>query len=352
MEGKNSVDIILVGQGIAGTVLAHELLARGKSILIIDRPELSACSKISAGMYNPVVFKRLTQSWKADELITTLVPFYEKTAQMLGKELLFEREIVKIFSEEQERSFWEKKKKEEVGKYLEPVSDLPIPEFGPTPFGYGSVKKAGYLDVQQFLSLSAHYFSGKGILLNERFDHSILDLSGDSVQYSGRRAQHIIFCEGYRGSENPYFRFVPFNPAKGELLTVKMEDYHFEKVINKTVFIAPLGNELFRVGSTFKWDNINDETTEGAKEELVENLKKVTTRYFEIIDHKAGVRPAVDDRRPVIGLHPDHKQIGIFNGMGSKGVMLSPYFAKEFCDHLFEGKALNKEADLKRLLKK
>lgn len=343
---------MIVGQGIAGTVLAHELMARGKSILIIDKPEMSACSKISAGMYNPVVFKRLTQSWKADELIGTLVPFYEKMGELLGKRLLFEREIIKIFSEEQERSFWEKKMKEEVGKYLEPVSEKPIPEFGPTPFGYGSVTKAGYLDVQNFLSLSASYFSERGMLLNEKFDHSVMDLSGEDVGYKNMKAQHLIFCEGYRGSENPHFKFVPFNPAKGELLTVKMEDYHFKKVINKTVFIAPLGKKLFRVGSTFKWDNINDETTEGAKEELVNNLTKITTKHFEIVDHKAGVRPAVDDRRPVIGLHPDHRQMGIFNGMGSKGVMLSPYFAKEFCDHLFEGKALNKEADIKRLKKK
>jgi glycine oxidase len=352
VEREKTVDIIIVGQGIAGTVLAHELLARGKSILVIDKPELSACSRISAGMYNPVVFKRLTQSWMADELIATLKPFYERVGQLLGKELLFGREIIKIFSEEQERSFWEKKMKEQVGKYLQAVSDEPIPEFGATPFGYGSVTEAGYLDVQNFLSLSASLFSSKGMLLNERFDHSAMDLSGEGVVYTNVNARHIIFCQGYRGSENPYFQFVPFNPAKGELLTVKMEDYHFEKVINKTVFIAPLGDKLFRVGSTFKWDNINDETTENAKEELVENLKKVTTKEFEIMDHKAGVRPAVDDRRPVIGLHPDHKQLGIFNGMGSKGVMLSPYFSKELCGHLFEGKALNKEADINRLRKK
>ena len=347
---KRETDVLIIGQGLVGTVLAHILLKRGKSILIIDQPWYSSSSRISAGLFNPVVFKRLTKSWMVDELIAALVPFYTETEKLLGEKLLFDQRILKIFSEKQERILWEKKMKEDVGRYLLPVSDNEIKEFPDMPFGHASVRGAGYLNVQQFLSLSLVYFREQKMIIKEGFDHSQIKFEKEGISYKDISAKKIIFCEGYKGQENPFFNWIPFKPAKGELLTVKIKNYEFDKVINRSVFIAPLGNDLYRVGSTFVWDKINDEITEEGKNKLIENLKRIVSD-FKIIDHNAGVRPSISDRRPVLGMHPEREQLCIFNGMGSKGVMLSPYFAEHLIQHLFDGKELNREVNIKRFWK-
>ena len=346
---KINADVLIVGQGIVGTVLAHTLIKHEKSVIIIDDPKLSSSSRVSAGLFNPVVFKRLTQSWKVDELIDLLVPFYKESEKLFGEKLLFDQKILKIFSEEQERTLWEKKMKEEVGKYLLPVSDEPIKEFADMPFGHASVLGAGYLNVQKFLSLSRKYFLENKMMRDEIFEPKKMKITEGGISYDdGIIAKKIIYCEGYKGMSNPYFNWIPFKRAKGELLTVKIKNYHFVQVINKAVFVAPLGNDLYRVGSTFVWDTINDDPTEEGKAKLTESLRKVVGDNFEIIDHKAGVRPSISDRRPVLGMHPEHEQLVIFNGMGSKGVMLSPYFAEHLVQHLYEGKELNREVDIRR----
>ena len=341
-------DYIIVGQGLAGTILAHILVARGKTVLLIDRPGLSSCSRISAGIFNPVVFKRLTKSWMANELLEFLVPFYKKKETLLRERLLTKTEIVRLFSSGEERKLWRSKRNEEVGNYLGEDSDDELEYFGKTEFGHASVKEAGHLNVQKFLAGSKEYFEHNGMFKDEHFDHQKLVVREGGVEYGGAEAKKIIFCEGWKGAQNPWFRNVKFNPVKGELLTVRMENYSFKKELSRGIFISNLGEGVFRVGSTFKWENFNDDASEEGKEELLDSLRKICGNEIEIIDHKAGVRPAVDDRRPVIGLHPGEKEIGIFNGMGSKGVMLAPYFADHFADHLENGTALNREVDVAR----
>ncbi|HEY6161712.1 MAG TPA: FAD-dependent oxidoreductase [Bacteroidia bacterium] len=348
---QHECDLIIVGQGIAGTILAHVLISKGKKILLMDEPSLSSCSRVSGGMFNPVVFKRLTASWMADELIPVLGKFYGNMEQLLGEKLLHFKPIVKIFSEKQERELWEKKRGEAVGKFLSPVMDAELENFGKTKFGWGMVERAGYLDTKKFLALSNEYFRGQDFFLEERFDHSLVRFGSDEARYKDMKAKKIIFCEGYLAQRNPFFSGLPFNPAKGESLLVRLKKFHSEKVINKGVALVPLGGDLYRVGSTFSWKNINDEITQEAREELLDGLKRMVDEEVEIVDQKAGVRPALNDRRPVMGLHREHLQLGIFNGLGSKGVMLAPYFAQHFYDHLEKGTALNAEVNVGRFYK-
>src|SRR3954469_5143469 len=109
---------IIVGQGLVGTILAQTLLKQHKSVLVIDAPGLSTTSKIAAGLYNPVVFKRLVKSWMADELIPFMDNFYKEAEQLLNKQFYFKKQIVKLFADEAEKTFWLKKSQEEVGSYL------------------------------------------------------------------------------------------------------------------------------------------------------------------------------------------------------------------------------------------
>ena len=88
-----------------------------------------------------------------------------------------------------------------------------------------------------------------------------------------------------------------------------------------------MGKKLFRVGSTYAWKFENNLPTQEAKEYLIAELKQMIKIPFEVVAHEAAIRPTVQGRRPFLGVHGKHKQVGIFNGLGTKGVLLAPYFA-------------------------
>ena len=69
---------------------------------------------------------------------------------------------------------------------------------------------------------------------------------------------------------------------------------------------------------------------------------------YDIVDHIASERPANRERKPFVGLHPIKKNIGIFNGMGTKGCSLAPYYAAELTNHLIHQTPINPLADVQR----
>ena len=343
---------IIVGQGLAGTILAQTFLMEGKSIIVIDELGFSNASRIAAGLFNPVVFKRLVKSWLADELLPSMEEFYRHAELLLGTQFYFKKQILKPFAEEQEKVLWLKKSNEDIGKYLgKKMYDNYINDIIYSPLGASEVMQSGNLDTGIFLTSFRNYYNERELLLEERFDYKQIVISENSVTYKNIVAEKIIFCEGYKALENPYFSWLPFKLTKGEIITIKLNGNHvipIDKVINKGVFILPLGNNTYKVGATYEWQDLSQLPTEKGKSDLIEKLQKVLKVPFEITDHQAGVRPTVSDRRPLIGLHPDHPSLAVFNGLGTKGVMLAPYFAKQFVKFLEHQLPLDKEANINR----
>jgi glycine/D-amino acid oxidase-like deaminating enzyme len=349
------VNYIIVGQGLAGTVLAQTLLKKRKSLVVIDEDGMSRASKVAAGLYNPVVFKRLVKSWMADELIPFMEQFYLKAEEELNTNFFHKKQIVKLFADEKEKEFWLKKSGEDVGKYLsKTINERFQDELIYCPSGASEVTDAGNLDTVFFLKTFRDYFKSKEILIEEEFEFAKLRVENEFVEYKGLQADKIVFCEGYKAILNPYFNWLPFKLTKGEVLTIRLDSdktIPLEKVINKGVFILPLGNNEYKAGATYEWNDLTELPTEKGRSDLTEKLKKVLKVPFEIIEHKAGIRPTVDDRRPMLGVHPEHKRLYVFNGMGTKGVMLAPYFADHFVSFLEGNTLLNDEVNITRFKK-
>jgi glycine/D-amino acid oxidase-like deaminating enzyme len=352
---NEQVDFIIVGQGIAGTVLALTLMEQGRSVIIIDEPALSNASKIAAGLYNPVVFKRLVKSWMADELSPCMESFYTAAAVQLKAAFFHKKQIVKLFAEENEKQFWLKKADEEVGKYLsKTIYDDYLSDIVYSPLGAAEVTNAGSLDTSLFLNSFKTYFQKQNQLIEEVFNYDELNILEGAAAYKGINAKKIIFCEGYRCVDNPYFKWLPFKLTKGEIITIQLSENHvipLEKVINKGVFILPLGNNKYKAGATYEWNELNELATEKGRTDISDKLKKILKVPFEVVEHQAGIRPTVSDRRPLIGLHPQHSSVGIFNGMGTKAVMLAPYFAKQFAGFLSSTNHIDREVDISRFNK-
>lgn len=351
-------DFIIVGQGLAGSILALELLKQGKSVLVIDNPALSYCSKAAGGIYNPVVFKRLTQSWMAEITLPYMFGFFDYAEKLFNTKLLHQSKIVKVFSNENEEMLWKKKYANELngvidGKIINSSKDDDSQsEAGALSFlksNYAFVTQGGFADVAHFLTCTKNHLEKQNSLLSETFHFNLFSISENEVKYKNITAHKIIFCQGHLSVQNPFFSSIKFKPAKGEVLTIYCEDLKTTSVINKDIFILPLPEKNhFKVGATYNWDDLTDTPTEDAKHALLEKLKALIPYPYKVIKHEAGVRPSVIDRRPVIGFHPEHRNVGIFNGFGTKSVMLAPWFAKHFCSFMQNNTELLHEINCKR----
>ncbi|MGE5394273.1 MAG: NAD(P)/FAD-dependent oxidoreductase [Candidatus Saccharibacteria bacterium] len=347
------VEVIIIGQGLAGTLLAFELLKRGQSFIVIDRPVQAAASSVAAGIINPVVFRRMTKSWKVDEAFPVMETVYHELEELLNISIYNRCRILKILDNES-RSLWKEKViTHQLDEYLENEPDLSFhhPPIH-TPYGVGIVKKAGRLDIRQLVVHFHHYLERQQCLRTEVFDIESLSVNPQQVHYKDLTALKIIFCEGSSVSKNPYFSGLKFKHSKGETLEVSIPDLHIDEIINGEVFLMPSGAGHFKVGATYRWDETDENTTIAARQELLAKLETMVLSPVEIISQQAGIRPIAHDRHPVIGIHPHHPSMGILNGLGSKGALLGPWLARLMADYLLGNTALLPiETDVKRYFK-
>jgi glycine/D-amino acid oxidase-like deaminating enzyme len=343
-------DQIVVGGGLAGSVLVYQLTQQGQHVCWIHKGQENSSTAVAAGLINPLVFRYLTSVWKVNELLPEAVHFYQSLEKISQRSFLHPITIAKIFGDQEEALWQQKMKKPEIDQWIDSIGNVPDNDFLFQPFGAGFVQ--GYwLDTVVFLEETNKIVAGQAVILSERFDLNELHFSSDGVTYKNHfHAKKLIFCEGWQAVENPFFDFVPFRPVKGELLTLKIENLNSNYLLNKDVFLLPLGNDIFRLGSTYDWDDLSDKPTESAKANLLSKLASFLNTKVEVIDHQAGVRPAIADRRPVAGLHPDYPQMAIFNGLGARGVMIAPWLGKQFLELLLHQKPLNEEIDLNRFV--
>ncbi len=343
-------DFIIVGQGLAGSLLANALLKSGKKTLIIDEDKTISSSKIAAGIVHPVTGRRIVKTWKADVLIPFAKGAYDEIGTMLNEKLFYDLPHIEVFTSVKNRNDWVARSGEDgYQKYIgEEIQQNVLNLYFNSDFGGISIYQSGFLKINAFLDAFKKYFQSKNILTTDSFSFEDLSLEKEFVLWKNISASKIIFCEGANAVNNPFFKHLPFLPAKGELLEIYSEELSQDYIINHGMFILPTGNHCFKVGSTYEWNFKNIEPSTEGKSQLESFLKKFLKVNYEITGHYAAIRPTVQDRRPIVGLHPEYSSLGIFNGLGTKGVMLAPYYAKQFADFLTKDSEIDDEVNLKR----
>jgi len=343
------VDYIIVGQGIAGTLIAWFLAQANKTFIILDDDHQRSSTKIAAGIINPITGRRFVKSWKIEELLPFAKQTYKAIEQATQLALFKEYEIVRFFQTNAEGNNWlGKTTYEGYEAYLSTkalTQDL-------TPYikdtgGYGIVNGA-QVAVGTLIRFYQKYYTEKDQLRKENFEYKQLEIGQGQVNYKDIQAQKVIFCEGYSASHNPWMQQLPFESAKGEAFIVRIPNFKTAYIIKKTQFLVPLEEDIFWFGSNYEWDDLTDEPTEIGKAYLLERIEEILKVPYEVLEHVAAVRPVLKDRRPVMGLHPQHPEIGIFNGLGTKGTSIAPYWAAKYVQFLDGNGDIEAEVDFKR----
>lgn len=343
------VDFLIVGQGIAGSVLALQLLKRGQRILVINNSKANRASSAAAGIYNPITGREMVKTWCAEDLFPYLTHFYQEAAQTLGSKFLHPMPIFRPFLTAQERSEWLTRamKKDYTAFVAKVVGAAYHRENMLCQHGGIVLKQSGYLDVKSFLKATRAYLEARDAYLEADFLYDHIRF-GKHVSYQNIKACQVIFCEGPQATQNPFFSMLPFRLVKGELIVVALHQ-PLEVIYNRRVFVLPQVANQAVVGATYDRQDLSLRLTEKARQILEERLRSTFSLAYTVREQRAGIRPATFDRRPLIGLHPRHPQIGIFNGLGTKGVSLAPYFAKKFVEHLLQQKELPLAVQMSRV---
>ena len=342
------IDYLIIGSGLAGISFSETALQHNKTILVLDNYSQNS-SKIAGGLYNPVILKRFSEVWCAQEQLFLMDQFYSAIEEKLKIQFDFKKPILrKFFSIEEQNNWFSASDKDALAPFLSPIIITTKFSGIDSPYNYGEVLHTGYVDTALLLEKYRAYLKENKLFLNESFDYDSLILCDEGVIYKEIHAKNIVFAEGFGMHANPFFNNLPLDGTKGELFIIKTPQLSIDVIINTSVFILPLGGDLFKVGATYNWKDKTDVPTEEGRQELIDRIKEIITCDFEIIEHFAGVRPTVKDRRPLVGTHSEYKAVHILNGLGTRGVMLGPAMAKALFEKIEEGAPLNRAIDINR----
>tara|TARA_B100001758_G_C18365936_1_gene588480 strand:+ start:289 stop:1326 length:1038 start_codon:yes stop_codon:yes gene_type:complete len=342
---QKKVDFIIVGQGIAGTILAFELLKRNQTVQIIDNIQKNSSSRIALGIYNPLVLKWFTKSWEAEIQLKALSSFCTDFEEEFKIKINHKKNIYKFLDSNYAINNWTEKQSSpnrkhfmsEELKYLDGIKN---------PFGV--VLQSGWIDTKLMLDSFRSFLKQKNYLKEEVFSYDKMKIKKDFIEYENSISKYIIFCEGASVIKNPYFNNLGFKMTKGEIIHFQSADLKINNIVHSGVITIPISNDTYYAGATFNWDTNNLVCSEGAKKEILGKIKKIKNFNYQLIDQKVGIRPSVTDRRAIIGCHKKHKSLYLMNGLGSRGMLLSPYLAKQLCSHILENKKINSEIDINR----
>lgn len=344
-------DFLIVGNGLAGIFITNLLIQNNKTVYVIaDNSQKS--TEIAAGLYNPVVLKRFTLAWEAHIQSQNILKVYQEIEELLKDKFIFPLDLHRKLTSIEEQNNWtvaSDKKNLEI--YLETKLLNNSKTVLNAPFGFGKVIHTGFVDTYKLKSSFTNYLIQENLFLNDSFNYQELKVFNNKFIYRNLEFKNVIFCEGFGLKHNSFFNYLPLDGTKGELLTIKSEKLSLKNIINSSIFVLPLGNNIYRVGATYNWKDKDNLPTEVAKNELITQLKELVNCDFEVIDHQAGVRPTVNDRKPLLGEHPKIKNIFVLNGFGTRGVMLAPYLSKILFNFIENKFPLPLEIDIKRYQK-
>ncbi len=364
MHHRNAYDIVLVGQGLAGSLLGWQLARTNRRLLIIDSASRYSASRVAAGLINPVTGRRLVKTKQLDLLLPVAFECYRTLERRFHCTFLSRIQLLRLFQSADEIALLEKRMADPqyapyLGRYYASGSKA---DYLNDPCGSLTLRQAAVLDIGLLLDKLRRFFIRQGQYLQHQLEYHHISLDSELIRLQCANLQlttrRLIFCEGHRATGNPWFSWLPFKPAEGSILSLETAACLGERLLNAGKWLLPTGKTKsgfgYKLGATYDWE-LDRDNRAGARQELLSGLAKVLNPRtlhntdVRILAQQTGVRPCTHDRQPYLGMHPRLPGLGIFNGFGSKGALLIPWFAAAFARHLLSGDALPEAGSIARV---
>lgn len=339
--------LLILGGGLAGTTLAWRLWERGQPFLLVDRDAPVTASKIAAGLVTPITGMRLGLSWRYALLHAEAVAFYRGLEARFGRPLYHETPVVRLLRSEWQAGLWAKRcHRPEFAPYLQPpVEPLVNPEVFAQPFGGFEQRPGGWLDTAAYLQASRAFFAAAGCWRTGEVES--LDETPATVRWGDAEFAAAIWCTGWQAAQRPELADVPFQSARGSILTLQADTRGESRVISGACWLVPRGDGSLRAGPTYEVPFTDPHTpSPEALAGLEQKLRDLLRVDFRITDRQTAVRPIVRGREALLGRLPGRSRQACFSGLASKGVLRAPWLAQHLVAHLLDGAALEAQVDL------
>ncbi|MBI1193675.1 MAG: FAD-dependent oxidoreductase [Bacteroidetes bacterium] len=341
--------VLVVGFGIAGALVSWFLEKHNINYVVVDDAAPGSSSPVAAGLINPLAGRSLELAHDLSRFLPFARSTYQQLGEFLGQNIWIDREFLTLLRNEQERKQWQSRALDPgVQEFLAPMDlESSPPSHALAEAGVARVRGGGQVSFSVLLQAFSNHLDQQGRFLRQPFHYSELkagaaaSTNGIPWTFQGRTFCAVLFCEGYRARDNPWFAQLPWRVNRGQRLLLRIPGlmtgpFNAPAVWRKQGLLAPVGPDQFWLGSVNDWDQVSPEPAQAARQALLALLNTMTDFPGQMLDISAGIRPVLKDRKPVAGFHPQFPSLGLLNGLGTKGALLGPWYAAALVDALAE----------------
>lgn len=348
----SSVDTLILGQGIAGSLLAWTLIHNGQTVRVIDDAHKSSSSEVAAGIVNPLAGMRFNRRPQMGDWLQAADRSYAELAAEFGTPFFRALPMLRLFRSAEQRRFHQRRREDPASRDLLDAAFEPgeCPETVAAPHGGFTQHRTGYVDMPLLLRSLRTWLHEQGALIEHELAFGQIELLDHGVSAAGIQARRLVFCDGARLHNNPWFSHLPLAPDKGEILNLRIDGWHPRHIINAAHWLVPMENGELRLGATHDHESNDKHPTSAGRRELLRGLNMLLPSLpnSRVTLHQAGIRPGTSDRCPLLGRHPEHRTLWVCNGFGARGALTVPWYARCLADNILDGVALPAEADIGR----
>ncbi|QEP42943.1 FAD-binding oxidoreductase [Ectothiorhodospiraceae bacterium BW-2] len=339
---------LIVGAGLAGTTLALELSRRGAAVTVADCGRLQSTSAVAAGLINPMMGRRLGVIAQFEPLYRQALHFYRQLEQQWHTQFWYPLPQWRLLDGDQQRLWATKWRHNDYGGLVKRQlagEQLGLQRLkGELALEIGC---SGYLDTLSYLQQARQQ------LPHIRWCEATVEPQQFQPQYplvwQGERFESVIWCQGYQAAANELFATLPWQSAKGEILTLTEVGLSWSFWLNCGLWLLPRHDQSWRLGANFEWRQLDQQPTPTVAAQLQRQLQgAVEPLSYRLAHHLAGVRASVVDRQPLLGGHRHWPQMAIFNGFGAKGSLQIPHYSQLMAQWLLDNRPLPIMVDMAR----
>ncbi|MAH81203.1 MAG: hypothetical protein CMP39_05990 [Rickettsiales bacterium] len=318
------LDVLIIGQGVAGSILAYELIKKKLDVAIITDPDKSSASLVAAGLIQTISGRHLSIAENTIEQINQALIYYKTLEKEFNKNFISPIKCYRFLDDAQLKKWNQKKQKVPYQTYLSNKL-VQVPNTLNNKLNFIEVFNNFHINPSILLNEFKSYFEKKNCIFYDGFTEKDLLLFSDYIQYKAFKSKKIIFCTGHYISDLTFANHISFQHVKGETQTVKIKEDPFNCVYQGSEWIVPFMDDTYKIGATYDHQLTLNITTKG-QSKLSHFITELGLRTKDIVSQQAGIRCVTKERVPLIGAHPTHKNLLFFSGFGSKGFMTCPYF--------------------------